>query len=316
MQPQISILVPCFNVAPYLDQCLASILGQSFTDYELVCVDDCSTDSTLEILHSFLDAFDGRMKILAHTTNRGLGSARNTAIAAARCEWIASVDSDDWIDSDMMASLYHHAVNTGADIVNTGYKEVTSSGTVLAEYGYAARIDTISPEVNLFNLCWPAFWNKLWRRRLFDDHNILFPDTLHDDLATTPRVLAYSSTVAFIEGCPYNYRQREGSETYSVSFRHISDYIRVFQILEDHFSRQLMVDGRMRFYFSKMVEENVCYHTRNARGLDVERTYEDVAHLAALGYLTHIERAYGLPDRPPGRLRPFLQECYPSRSST
>ncbi|SBO44882.1 glycosyltransferase family 2 protein [Cyanobium sp. NIES-981] len=311
MQPKISIVVPCFNVETYLGVCLDSILEQTFSDFELICVDDCSTDSTADLLRRYLGRFDGRMKIVTHAANRGLGAARNSGLEAASCEWIASVDSDDWVDPPMLEQLYGAALRYGADIVNTGYKKVSADGIVEAEYGYPERVHQLTSGDDLFTLCWPAFWNKLWRKRLFVEHGITFPPTLHDDLATTPRVLSYAQTIAFVPGAPYNYRQRPGSETFSASFRHIASYMSVFGLLERHFATRLASDRELRRQFCTMVESNISYHVGNAGALAAAESYADVAYLAAMGYLTHVERTYG----PIDREHPFFEHCYPPSPS-
>ncbi|MGB5136655.1 MAG: glycosyltransferase [Prochlorococcaceae cyanobacterium] len=307
MKPKISIVVPCFNVESYLSVCLDSILKQTFLDFELICVDDCSTDATAELLRSYLGKFAGRMKLITHATNKGQGEARNSGLAAASCEWIASVDSDDWIDPVMMERLYEAAVRYGADIVNTGFKQVSAEGVVEAEYGYQERIHHLSPGDNVFALCRPAFWNKLWRRSLFIEHGITFPATLFADLATTPRALSNAKTIAFVPGTPYNYRQRLGSITFSASFSHISNYVRVFSVLERYFSPRLSSDPKARLQFCEMVEGNIKYHVENVGDLTSEDAYADVAYLTALGYISYVQRAYG----PVDRELPFFLGCYP-----
>jgi glycosyltransferase involved in cell wall biosynthesis len=101
--PLISIIVPVYNVEKYLEECLDSILSQSFADFELICVDDGSTDGSPEILRKYADR-DDRIKIIAQA-NRGSGAARNAGMEAARGDYIVFIDSDDFIEPELLAKF-------------------------------------------------------------------------------------------------------------------------------------------------------------------------------------------------------------------
>ena len=101
--PQISVIVPVYNVEPYLRQCVDSILNQTFTDFELLLVDDGSTDRSGAICDEYA-SLDARVKVF-HTTNRGVSAARNLGIDKASAEWITFVDSDDWVEKSYLANF-------------------------------------------------------------------------------------------------------------------------------------------------------------------------------------------------------------------
>jgi len=113
--PTVSILVPCYNSERYLEECLRSVLGQTYPDLEVVCVDDGSTDGTLSILQS-TGARDDRVRIVRQT-NQGAAEARRTALRTATGEFVCAVDSDDWIDQDCILRALEKAESEGADIV-------------------------------------------------------------------------------------------------------------------------------------------------------------------------------------------------------
>ena len=111
--PELSIIVPIYKVEKYLEECIQSILGQTFTDFELILVDDGSPDACPQMCDAAAKK-DSRVRVI-HQKNGGLSAARNTGIEAARGNWLGFVDSDDFVAPDMYEKLYHAAVNAGAD---------------------------------------------------------------------------------------------------------------------------------------------------------------------------------------------------------
>ena len=129
-KPKLSIIVPVYKVESYLSQCIESILGQTFTDFELLLIDDGSPDNSGQICDDCAD-MDSRIKVY-HRVNSGVSSARNFGIEEARGEWITFVDSDDWIDHEMYKYLYETTIENKVDMVLSGYYEVTDG--VVREY--------------------------------------------------------------------------------------------------------------------------------------------------------------------------------------
>ena len=113
----ISVIIPVYNVEPYLRKCLDSVVNQTYRNLEILVIDDGSTDGSGAICDEY--ASDRRMRIF-HTENRGLSCARNLGLDEAKGEWIGFVDSDDWIEPDMYEALLKKAEETGADIVECG----------------------------------------------------------------------------------------------------------------------------------------------------------------------------------------------------
>lgn len=117
--PKISIIVPVYNVEKYLQRCLDSIIAQTFTDWECICIDDGSPDNSGKILDEYA-AKDNRFVII-HKENGGVSSARNAGLDIARGRYIGFVDSDDWIECNMYECLYNDILETGADVVICGF---------------------------------------------------------------------------------------------------------------------------------------------------------------------------------------------------
>lgn len=126
---KISVVVPIYNVDRWLPRCLTSIIGQSFTEFELLLVNDGSTDDSLEICQSFSKK-DERIKII-NKENGGLSDARNAGIDIAQGRYIVFVDSDDYLERNYLFNLYHNIIKTNADIAMCEYKEVTEKGKLI-----------------------------------------------------------------------------------------------------------------------------------------------------------------------------------------
>lgn len=186
-QPVISVIVPVYNVQDYLARCLDSILSQTFSDYELICVNDGSADNSRAILEEYRKR-DARIKIV-DKENGGLSSARNAGMEAAKGEFYSFVDSDDWIDKTMLEKLYNKIQDTGSDIAicavhqfdETNQKIDDSNPYYTLEFFDAAfdnrAFSYKETKPFLMDVCVMA-WNKLYRRSHIEKCSALFPDGL------------------------------------------------------------------------------------------------------------------------------------------
>ena len=109
----VSIIVPIYNVADYIEKCLLSVLNQTYRNIEVVLVNDCTPDNSIEVVQIILEGYkaDRQIQILHHTINRGLSAARNTGIDAAKGEYIFFLDSDDWISEDCIERMLQLAAS-------------------------------------------------------------------------------------------------------------------------------------------------------------------------------------------------------------
>ena len=231
----LTIAVPIYNVEKYLEKCLDSIVNQTFTDIEIICVDDCSPDNSEKIVKKYA-LHDPRVKLIRHEKNLGLGGARNTGIRAAKAEYIASVDSDDTIEVDMLDALWKATENGVMDVVCCGFDKRDEKGHVISYHQLSpASILNKNMSTNIFSVVNPAFWNKLWRRTLFVDNDIFFPENVYfEDMPTTPRILANTKTIKIVDRCLYHYLIRNDSITNSFSAQHIIDYLKGFEMLLEY----------------------------------------------------------------------------------
>ncbi|MEN6371397.1 MAG: glycosyltransferase [Armatimonadota bacterium] len=212
MAPLISVIIPVYNVEPYLRRCVDSVLAQTYTQLEVILVDDGSPDSCGQICDGYSLA-DSRVKVI-HQENGGLSAARNTGLRHAAGDYIGFVDSDDIIDSDMYAALYRAMEENDADIAVCQFlcfdrEEDIKPGSA-GETSCSTNIEYLhnyfTPRCGQATVC----VNKLYRRHLFSD--IEFPPGfIHEDEFVTHKLIYRAKRIAAIERELYYYRQTSGS---------------------------------------------------------------------------------------------------------
>ena len=216
-----SIIVPVYNVAEYLPRCMDSLFAQEGEDYEILLVDDGSTDgASPRLCDEYAAARPGRVRVI-HQENGGLGAARNTGIAAARGEYVLCVDSDDWIAGNTLAALREQIAATGADMYCFSFQYARDGGALQpAEPPFAppdGRLHSLADTPALL-LNSPSACLRLCRRSLYE--GIEFPGRVwYEDLRTTPKLLLAAKTVALLPDAFYFYYMREGSIMHSANLR-------------------------------------------------------------------------------------------------
>lgn len=244
--PAISVIVPVYNVEKYLHHCVDSILAQTFTDFELIMVDDGSTDNSGKICDEYAN-FDNRFRVI-HQKNQGQAVARNRALEIAQGEYIVFVDSDDYIHSLMFETLVCTAQQTNADIVRCNYIEGTdcnynwqlSNKIVTKEYDSKSYLR--ASILNNTNGIW-VLWDKIYRRSCFDE--IRFPEgRIFEDNATVYKVLYYANTIVEIDSVFYYYFQNANSTTNQSFYEKKADWLIVLQEMisfyEEHRDKEVV----------------------------------------------------------------------------
>lgn len=212
MKIEVSVIVPIYQVVGYLDKCMDSILNQSFQNMELILIDDGSTDGSSELCDEYARR-DARVKVI-HKQNGGLSSARNAGLDIARGEYIAFVDSDDWVSPDFIQVMHEVCEKYGCDICQCGMFDVISDECHTEDRGGIPVIfspaEFIYAEYTLFSWDCVVSWNKLYRRSLFQD--IRFPEgKQHEDEFTTWKLVGRSGRLAVLPTRLYYYRRRPDS---------------------------------------------------------------------------------------------------------
>lgn len=219
--PSISIIVPVFNEQAQLRRAVSSILNQTFRSFELLLVNDGSTDGSKELCDRLADD-DMRIRVI-HQKHLGKASARNAALAVARGTYLYFMDGDDWCDKNMLGAMYQTAAQNNLDMLVTGftidshyndeghfYRELRNAPNKI----YASRDEFRNEAYKLFdNQLLYAPWNKLYRREYLITHNLRFPDTTRDDLPFNLAVMRDVERVGCISGNSYHFTQQDKTKS-------------------------------------------------------------------------------------------------------
>ena len=200
--PNISVIVPIYNVEKYIRKCLDSLKTQTMKEIEIICIDDGSTDDSGQIADEYV--LDPRFRII-HTENRGLSAARNRGIDESLGAWIMFVDSDDWVDPMFCEMSYQAMVENGADLVifESVIERRLKKKTKINNEGIINHFKAY--EIGGF----PA-WNKLYKKELFS--SIRYPEgQIYEDIATTHKLINASKKIYYLKYPLYHYRLRKGS---------------------------------------------------------------------------------------------------------
>ena len=210
-KPLLSIIVPVYDVERYLPKCIDSILAQTFTDFELILVEDGSPDNCPALCDAAA-AKDARIRVI-HQKNRGLSAARNAGLDAARGEWIGFVDSDDYIAPEMYEALYKAVQSTGADLALCDYAEVDETGAPCPKMHVSLSGTELTGRELLkkaSGLMVQLAWNKLYRRAIFAQ--LRYPEgKLNEDLFLIPDVCLQIQKAVVVQKELYYYVQRGNS---------------------------------------------------------------------------------------------------------
>ena len=217
----ITIIVPIYNVEQYLQNCVDSIINQTYTNLEILLIDDGSQDRCGEICDEYAKK-DGRVRVF-HTENRGLSASRNLGLREAKGEFIGFVDSDDWIEPEMYDVLLRKMKETDADICVCGYWSEGVSSTKQFHYTDALYNEKEAMTALIHGKIGNYTWNKLYRKDAFQ--GISFPvGRYYEDVDILCEVLSNSGSIKVLDTAKYHYRQRAFSITNSHSGKNLFDY--------------------------------------------------------------------------------------------
>lgn len=247
--PLFSIIIPAYNVELYIEQCVNSVLTQTFESYEIILVDDGAIDSTGKLCDELGE--EDKIKVI-HKENGGLSDARNVGLEHAIGDYVIFLDSDDyWADNDFLSKVSKMIIENPVDLIIFGNKRFTENG-ISRVYIPQISADDIYElvEYDEFNIC---AWDKVIKRSLLIDNKIDFrKKVFSEDMEWCSKVFLSVNTCKVLAEAPYMYRQREGSITKTISKKNIDDvknnYDKCIQI------KKLMNDKRataFNYFLSK-----------------------------------------------------------------
>ena len=187
--PDISIIVPVYNSGKWLNRCIDSILAQTYADFEVLLINDGSTDNSPAICDEYA-ARDSRIRVF-HKPNSGVSASRNLGISNSNGEYITFVDSDDWIDAEYLECLHDNIAGADLSICDFEVLGTTERWRQKVQPGFVSSDNFVDFIMKTYPFCYlTAPWIKLFRKSIIDSHNILFNESL-DTFEDTVFVLDY-----------------------------------------------------------------------------------------------------------------------------
>ncbi len=236
--PKVSVIIPVYNVEQYLRECLDSVVNQTLKEIEIICVDDGSTDKSLDILLEYAKK-DNRITVLKQE-NLHAGVARNAGLAVARGEYLSFLDSDDFFELNMLEEMSKKADNDRSDIVvcgnivrNEQLKEIVRQVHIDKTFSLTAPFSPTSYSDKLFTFCNPNPWTKLFKHSLFTENNIHFESYMRcNDITCVYTALAVANKISIIDTPFIFYRSNQKNNVTSQRSEQVDCFLYAIDKLE------------------------------------------------------------------------------------
>ena len=248
--PKVSVIIPVYGAENYIEKCARSLFEQTLSEIEYIFIDDCTPDGSIEILGKIICEYDQRLisenkivKIVRMPTNSGPFAVRKKGIELSTGDYIIHCDSDDWVDIDMLRSMYEKAVSTVADMVICDYVTINVDGHRERHKGVlSCSRDEIFLNMLQAKISW-SMCNKLINRKLYDN-NIIFPTyTNGEDMVVISQLVYYAKKIEYISKPYYFYYKNRFSITRNVSepatFNRFIQGVNNVIVVQDFFSTRL-----------------------------------------------------------------------------
>lgn len=251
--PEVSIIIPVYKTEKYLAKCVDSVLAQTYSDFECILVEDGSPDSCSEICDEYA-VKDLRIRVI-HQKNSGVAVARNTGLDNALGSWIMFIDSDDWIEPDLLETAVFAAEEHDADIVQWNYIPFGSERHILKYEPIREGWLEVSKEKPLpwwMGMC----WSRLYSADLIHSYSLRFPENIRlcEDTQFSYSAIAYADKIWCVENKLYHYLCRDDSALHTADRAKIEDKIQVLKNMEQLFARLGLSDRFESSLFSFKME--------------------------------------------------------------
>ncbi len=235
---KLSVIVPVYNMAEgdKLTWCLDSLVGQTISDYEIIAVDDHSTDHSLEILRDYERRYPHKFKVIASPVNKRQGGAKNLGLARAKGEWIGFIDSDDWVTSDYYEKLLTLADKTGADMVGCDYhltcEHSMEIGRVVPNNKPSQAGKLTREKYRSLILDSGSLVVKIYRRHIILDHPNRFPENIfYEDNAISNSWMLRAKYFAYLQEPLYYYYQHDTSTVHTITKERCQDRMEAARVM-------------------------------------------------------------------------------------
>lgn len=277
MQPLISICVPVYNVAPYIERCVHSLMQQTYENLEYIFVDDCSTDDSISILQNVITKYPHKtekVKIIFNDCNHGLAYTRRVSIESAQGEWILCVDSDDYIELDTVEHL-HDALSLETEMVVGGYIDHNYYGNNIVDVSHTPTKDILRAalEDDISRLS-----GKLIKRNLFAHPNTHFaPEGLNylEDRFVLFHLCGVIHHIVIINEPLYHYVQHSDSVSFSKTNYHFQCLMQYWQSVDKYLAKRQLANYYQETIYRQKIEDKV-HLLHFCKDVSVCRKYADI----------------------------------------
>lgn len=285
MSPKVSVIVPVYNVAEYLGQCLDTILLQTLQDIEVICVDDGSTDNSLEILNTY--AFlDERIKVI-HQENAGPGAARNRGMKDATGEFVIFLDSDDFFHPEMLEKMVAKAEEDESDVVVCGvtfFDDTTQQdiGEEIPDSHFLTSSPIIPKEhFNDLFFCRAWMWQKLIRHSLLTKNDLQFPDfKFQEDIPFSYTMMALANKISLVPDTLVHYRLNVRNSLITKSKESLPNYCLAWEVLwnnlKKHHLEKYFKEAFQEVFFREVRYSSISYRKNEEKKLILNRFITDL----------------------------------------
>jgi glycosyltransferase involved in cell wall biosynthesis len=268
-EKKLSVIVPVYNMAAEgkLQYCLESLMAQEMDGLEVVAVDDCSTDESLQILREFGERYPKIVRVIALPENRKQGGAKNEGLRHARGKWIGFVDSDDWVSRDCYRKLLACAKETGADVVGCAYSLVHAHTMVPGTPVFNNDDDqtgVLDEEKHRRLIVRPgSMVIKIYDHQVIKDHQLDFPEGIfyEDNVAGSVWSL-YFKHFEMVKDTLYFYYQHKGSTVHGVNWERCLDRMKAGELLVEEFEKRGVLDtyrSEVEYRFTELYYQNTLF---------------------------------------------------------
>ena len=236
--PYVSVIIPCYNASSYIQKCLQALEEQSFRDFEVIIVDDCSTDETTYCIEKYLENSNLILRYLRNERNMGPSITRKKGIDVSTSKYIAFCDSDDWYEPNYLELMVQKASVNDADMVFCGYQTVSvKNGKVKKNSHLLPKIPSQLSIENVLQLPIDSLWVTMVKRSIIE--GISFPNLRNgEDMAILPVMITKSESFGVVNQCLYNYLYRENSASMKSNDKVVQALIKSFAYVEANISEQ------------------------------------------------------------------------------
>lgn len=301
--PKISLIIPVYNVENFLKTTLDSVFAQTFEDFEVIVVNDGSTDSSFEIVNEYNQKHDNM--IVINQENQGQGIARNNALKLAKGEYVTFLDSDDFLEPTFLEELYKTAVNNNADIACCSFRLNYEKGfhdlflLPNPRKSYVLSSDKALKKLILDVTIHHFLWNKIYKRSLFTENNITFYDMFFEDIAACPKLFYYANKVAITNKCLYNYRRHKKSTIAEMNAIKINDFIKSLGAMRNFLEYEKVYKNYQTYFkayalravfqvYFNIFAEHICKMNFNGMSTNLKNAIISIKLFASNNYIPEV----------------------------